>query len=82
MILFKSDFYGRLRETILHRDFHGFNKVVAKWPSWRKLEYAQGLELLILTRKRWCPWAASVIILVSDCTPQDGIDVYGFGPMG
>jgi hypothetical protein len=74
MIVLASTFYRRLHKAITRKDYHRFCEVLSDWCTWRKLKYSDGLELLILARKKGVVWAPPAILLVSAVTPQDIID--------
>ena len=74
MIVFKSTFYRRLHTAISRKDYHRFCEVLDDWSTWRKLKYSDGLELLILARKKGVDWAPPAILLVSSVSPQDILD--------
>ena len=79
MIWWTSTFYRRLHKAIERKDYHRFCEVLADRPWWKKLKYSDGLELVILARRKGVAWAPPALLVVSAVELQDIIDK--FDPM-
>ncbi len=76
MIVRASTFHRRLHKAISRKDYHRFCEVLLDWPFWRKLNYADGLDLVCLARKKGVSWAPPALLLVSRVLLQDVVDKF------
>ncbi|CAL5226460.1 g9309 [Coccomyxa viridis] len=56
-----------------------FRQADVRRPWWKKLKYSDGLELVILARRKGVAWAPPALLVVSAVELQDIID--RFDPM-